>query len=250
VLLGAAIALGFLLMIWKRRKKTKNEGDIVSMTQQPEEAKRRKAKEPAGKKIKRIILDVLLAVAILAVVSAAVSAIFFNNEDTFLLGYKPYIVSSESMAPAYRKYAVVLVKNQTYDEVEPGELIAFRADELGGKPAFHRVVEITPDGFITKGDANKINDGQVVDREAFLGRRVWHTNLTADLIPLLMTPKGFIFIIVLPVLLIFLIIIFIKVLQIARKNNRKPARAHPRHLSRPDSGQVKDIDSDSEVHED
>jgi signal peptidase len=136
------------------------------------------------------------------------------------------------MEPACRKYAVVLVKNDTYDDVEAGELVAFTAEALGGKPAFHRVVEVTPDGFVTKGDANKINDGQIVNRDSFLGREVWHTNLTADLIPLLTTPKGALFLVALPVLLIFLTVVFIKILRNLWKKNETAKRGCPACIRR------------------
>jgi signal peptidase I len=114
------------------------------------------------------------------------------------------------MTPAYGKYALVLVKNKTYDKVDPGDVIAFKADGLGGNTALHRVVSVTPEGFITKGDANKQADRQMVNDLAFLGRTVWHTNLTTKLIPVLQTPKGIFFMAALPMAWVILVIRLIR----------------------------------------
>lgn len=159
--------------------------------------------------IKRIAVNLFLGVILLLMLSA-----IFNTNST-LFGYKPYFVASESMTPTYKKYAFVVVKTNFYGTVKPGDVIAFRANDLGGQSALHRVVSVTPEGYVTKGDNNKGTDQQVIDRSVFLGRAVWHTNLTSKLIPVLKTPKGIFFMAVLPIAWIVLIITFTK---LCRKN--------------------------------
>ena len=173
----------------------------------------RNNKKLSGGRVKRVILNILLCITAAILVFTAVSAIFFNKGDTFLFGYKPFIISSESMEPAYLKYGAVLIKNGGYDDVKVNELIAFKAEKIGGKPAFHRVVKITEEGFITKGDNNKIIDEQIVNRGAFIGREVWKTNATAFIIPQLQTVRGFVMLVIAPVLLIAAIILFVKILK-------------------------------------
>lgn len=163
------------------------------------------------------MLNVLMCISVALVVLTAVYTLFFHRDDAFLFGVKPFMISSESMEPTHKKYAVVIVQNNSYDDVKVGDLIAFRADPLGGKPAFHRVMEVTPDGFVTKGDANRINDDQIVNREAYLGREIWYTNFLGTLIPLLQTPKGLLSLVILPALLIIILIVSIKILKSLRK---------------------------------
>jgi signal peptidase len=169
------------------------------------------------KKVKRkasgIVINIVLALAILLVVVSTASMFVIDKYDTFIFGYKPFIVSSESMAPEIQKYAIAIIKKTGYDEVKVGDKIAFRADLLGGAPAFHRVIEVTPEGFITKGDANNVADDQIVIRETFIGKEVWHTNVMAKLIPLLKTPKGVLMIVALPICLAALLVVFVKALK-------------------------------------
>ena len=166
-----------------------------------------------GRKVSFVILNVLLTVAAVLLLIIAIPTLFFDDEDVFLFGYKPFVVSSESMDPQYKKYALVVIKCGTYDEVAVGDLIAFRADRLSGQPAFHRVIEITEHGFLTKGDNNKLQDSQVVNEGMFLGKEVWHTNATAAIILQLQTSKGFFMLIILPFLGVLLLIIFIKMIK-------------------------------------
>lgn len=161
-------------------------------------------RETAFRKIKRLVINILLMASILLVIITAVFG------TCTLFDYKPYLIISESMEPAYKKYALVLIQYNTYDDVKPGDVIAFKSDALNGKPALHRVVSTTLEGYITKGDANKLVDDQIIGLSGFLGREIWHTNLTAKLIPALKTPRGFIFLTIMPALLIILVTVFIK----------------------------------------
>ena len=170
-------------------------------------------KEPMGKKVKRIIINILLGLTISLVLFTIISVFFFNNKDAHFFGYKPYIISSESMEPIYQKHCIVIIKKNTYDQVKEKDLIAFKAEKIGGKPAFHRVIEVTPEGFVTKGDANQLQDEQVVNRDAFLGREVFHTNAIAKIFPLTQTTQGLILLIGTPVLLIAIIIIVTKLVK-------------------------------------
>jgi len=173
---------------------------------------------PKSKKITNAILNFFLALSILIVALAAVWAIFFRSEDTFLFGYKPFIVASESMEPAIKKHAVVLIKKIDYDDINAGEVVAFKSSQMSGKVALHRVVDVTPDGILTKGDANRIVDEYPVTQDVYLGREIWHTNLTASLLEVLQTPRDIFLFIVLPLLFI---ITFVVLLVFIRKTARR-----------------------------
>jgi len=163
------------------------------------------------KKMKNVLINILLTTSVMLVSFAILSLFIFNNEDTFLLGYKPYIISSESMEPTYKKNALVIIKKADFSTIQIGDVIAFKAQAFGNKPAFHRVIDVADTGFITKGDAVKIRDDQIVNGNTFLGKDIWHTNFTASMIPLLQTPRGIINIIILPIIGIVFLILFINV---------------------------------------
>ena len=170
-------------------------------------------KQTKTQKIKGFILNFLLGLSILIVLLAVVNMVFFKSEDAYLFGYKPYFVASESMEPAFMKYGFVLIHKGDYDDIKEGDVIAFKAYQINGRASLHRVLDVTPDGILTKGDAVKIADGQLVDRSNFLGHEVWHTNLTAVLYMALQTPQGVFYIIILPCLLIVFLTVIVRVMK-------------------------------------
>ena len=166
------------------------------------------------------VLNLVLGLSIVLMILSAIAAITLKNQDAFLFGFKPYIIASESMEPTYQKYAFVLIRNSGYDDVKEGEVIAFKADMINGQAAFHRVLTITPDGLVTKGDANRVADDQLVTQNNFLGREVWHTNFTATAFFMLQTPGGILLVLILPLLAVILILA-IKIMKMQKKASRR-----------------------------
>jgi signal peptidase len=159
-------------------------------------------KQSKGAIAKRVIMNSMLALSLLVVSLAVIWALFLKTDDAFIFGYKPYIVVSESMQPTIQKYAFVLIEQTDYDEIAVGEVIAFKSSQVSGVPVLHRVVDITPEGIVTKGDAVDITDESVVTRNNFLGRRLWHTNLLARVFQICQTPQGFFLVVILPCLVV------------------------------------------------
>jgi signal peptidase len=167
-------------------------------------------------KVGGIIINIFLAISILIVLMILFSTIFLGRENANFFGYKPYIISSESMSPSYEKYAMVVIKKGGYNKVDEGDIIAFKAALAGGKPVFHRVYEVTPEGYITKGDANEFADEQVINEDAFIGNEVWHTNVTAYIVPVFQNPKNIIYICAI-LAFIIIITVLVKILRRHRK---------------------------------
>jgi signal peptidase len=164
-------------------------------------------KQAKIQKIKQTILNIILGISIILLLQAAATVLFFRSEDAFFLSYKPFIVAGDSMSPSIKKYAFVLVKNGGYNNLSVGDVIAFKAKQIGGQTALHRIIDVTPDGFVTKGDATRVKDEQFVTEDNFLGREVWYTNLTAELVPMLQTTRGVISVILTLCLLIVIPVI-------------------------------------------
>ena len=159
-------------------------------------------KQAKNQKIKQTILNIILGISIILLLQAVATVLFFRSEEAFFLGYKPFIVAGDSMSPSIKKYAFVLVKNGGYNNLSVGDVIAFKAKQIGCQTALHRIIDVTPDGFVTKGDATRVEDEQFVTEDNFLGREVWYTNLTAELVPMLQTTRGVISVILTLCLLI------------------------------------------------
>lgn len=87
-----------------------------------------------------------------------------------LAGYRPVVVLSGSMEPAYHVASVIYYKAAPFDQISEGDPITYRAGE--DSLVTHRVVEkqeITRQ-FITKGDANPTQDPNPVSYENVVGK--------------------------------------------------------------------------------
>lgn len=82
------------------------------------------------------------------------------------LGYRQVVVGSGSMAPSLNVADIVVVDDLKDDNVVVGTVIDYPTVE---GMQIHRVVQVLPDGFRTKGDANPTVDSDVVAREGVSG---------------------------------------------------------------------------------
>lgn len=85
------------------------------------------------------------------------------------LGFKSFAVISGSMEPNIPVGSIVYSKEREFTDIEVGDVITFYS---GDNIVTHRVVEINNDekSFVTKGDANNVNDGQAVSYENIIGK--------------------------------------------------------------------------------
>ncbi|CAN5249446.1 hypothetical protein BH18ACT5_BH18ACT5_16460 [soil metagenome] len=85
---------------------------------------------------------------------------------SLLLGWKPLVVISESMAPLIRAGDLVLIDQQSLG-VGNGSVIAFRT--AAGEVMLHRVVGQEQGTYLTKGDHNNVRDSDPVAFGAVFG---------------------------------------------------------------------------------
>ncbi len=89
----------------------------------------------------------------------------------YLFGFTPYVVLSGSMEPTIKTGSLCFInKHAKYETIKEKDIIAFKAS--GGTLVTHRVVSIDENGFVTKGDNNKNQDG-VSNRSQFVGKNVF-----------------------------------------------------------------------------
>ena len=96
-----------------------------------------------------------------------------SGEAPKFLGYQTYIVLSGSMNPEFNTGAMVFVKPTDSSALQAGDIITFRGDsgDSGDLTTTHRIIEVLLDGsFVTKGDANSVNDPNPISGEQVVGR--------------------------------------------------------------------------------
>lgn len=95
--------------------------------------------------------------------------------------YQVFHVVSGSMAPEIPIGSLVYVQPTAPEEIQPGDIIAFRSGE---SVITHRVVKnyLVEGEFVTKGDANEVEDGNRVDYEELIGKIVRHYPYLGELL--------------------------------------------------------------------
>jgi signal peptidase len=95
-----------------------------------------------------------------------------------VIGLQVFTVLSGSMEPAYHTGSLIYVKDVDPFELEAGDVITFMLNE--DTVATHRIVGVVPDEndpntirFRTKGDANNMEDGQLVHYKNVIGTPVF-----------------------------------------------------------------------------
>lgn len=88
-----------------------------------------------------------------------------------VVGIKPYVVLSGSMEPTIHTGSVCLINQKAeYEDIMTNDVIAFKS--ASNQLVTHRVIQITDEGFETKGDNNDVSDGISTTKENFVGLNV------------------------------------------------------------------------------
>ena len=150
-----------------------------------------------------------------------------------VLGYSVFRVMTGSMEPEIREDSLLVVKKTPPEDIVPGDVISFFSPDpmLEGAVNTHRVVRIEKENgrtqFITKGDANVIEDTYPTDASALVGRVVFQSYGLGKAVSLLSNPLIFGTIILLPLLVILLMNLYRAVriaADIAKKEEEEAVR--------------------------
>ena len=88
-------------------------------------------------------------------------------------GYTPASITSGSMQPKLRPGDVVIAVGDGGSGIETGTIVVFE-DPSRGDLVTHRIVGVNDDGsYVTKGDANGVNDAEAVPPENVRGVGKW-----------------------------------------------------------------------------
>ena len=150
-----------------------------------------------------------------------------------VLGYSVFRVMTGSMEPEIRENSLLVVKKTPPEDIVPGDVISFFSPDpmLEGAVNTHRVVRVEKENgriqFITKGDANVIEDTYPVDASALVGKAVFKSYWLGKAVSLLANPLVFGIIILLPLLIILLMNLYRAVriaADIAKKEEEEAVR--------------------------
>jgi signal peptidase I len=155
------------------------------------------------------IINYSLVIFILVTLLAAVIVMFFRMSGSALSigGMRLLRIVSGSMEPIYKAGDYVVSFETETDKLTTDDIIAFVSDEgeTTGEVIVHRIVSVGEDGtFITRGDANPIDDYSTVKVERIIGKAAFHISVLKYADKLFSGIWGFVALIVLP--LLFMII--------------------------------------------
>ncbi|MDR1032799.1 MAG: signal peptidase I [Candidatus Nomurabacteria bacterium] len=157
---------------------------------------------------------VFTIVSVLIFISTATFVALANlsgrADQAFVFGLKPLLVTSGSMESNYKKHSLVLAQKTSFDDIERRDVIIFKQGSAANQMVMHRVVDITDDGLVTKGDALDAPDSGHVTDDNLVGRVVAHTNLFIDYWNTVRTPVGALLLIILPIIGLVLLIVAIR----------------------------------------
>ena len=124
----------------------------------------------------------------------------------FCVGVRPYAVQTGSMEPEIMTGSLCFVNHKAaYESITIGDIIAFKLES--GMMVTHRVVEISEEGLITKGDANNAVDANVITDVEYVGKTFYWIPNIGYLMMFIRTRRGII--ISVSVFLIFFLIGFL-----------------------------------------
>jgi signal peptidase I len=172
--------------------------------------------------IKNIFTGLMVVLAIVMMLFTMVSTIF-GSTDKSILGYKAYIVLSDSMSKTdFDAGDLIIVKEVDSSTLQEGDIIAYisQNSESYGEVITHKIRSLTTDnnepGFITYGTTTDTNDSTIVTYPYVLGKYSFHIPKLGTFFNYLKTTPGYITCILIP----FLTLIIIEIINSIRLFNK------------------------------
>jgi signal peptidase len=123
-----------------------------------------------------------------------------------LAGYQMYIVLGGSISPTFEMGSLALLKPVEVTDIQVGDIITYSSPSDAASLTTHRVMEIHEDNglfhFITRGDANEVNDPSPVAGANVLGKVIFTIPYLGYLLHFGRSKVGLLMLVVLPGLII------------------------------------------------
>jgi len=131
-------------------------------------------------KIYNTIQWIFMGIGFLLILTLAV--LFFG------MHIKPCIIMSESMEPTIMTGSICFI-DEDVGMYEVGDIVTYDKDD---KSIIHRIVEITDEGYITKGDNNDVVDPGIRAENDITGTFVYTIPKIGNVVLLVQNPVGLI----------------------------------------------------------
>ena len=127
----------------------------------------------------------------------------FLGESPSVFGYSFYYVLTESMEPEIMAGDMILGKYAAPEDLQVGDIVTYVGESgaLADKIITHKIVEIDGDILTTKGVANDLADPSIYASQV-LSRYVGTIPLAGKLFSVINSKFGFIFLIIMPLVLL------------------------------------------------
>ena len=146
-----------------------------------------------------------------------------GDEPPTVLDHQIYIVQSNSMSPTFKTGSLLIIKKVDAAAIRENDIITFRRNR-DNVATTHRVMSILNDEglqFVTRGDANNVDDPLPVSAEDVSGIVVASLPYIGYFIGFIRTKQGLLICIIIPAL-ILMIFQVLKLLKEEKKKERKP----------------------------
>ncbi len=112
-------------------------------------------------KILNIIVPALLIILALNLITTKSDKLFE------IIGYRTYTVLSGSMEPKFYPGDIVITKHKNKTDIKLNDIVTYKDSE--GVVITHRIIKETPEGYITKGDNNNVEDAEILTKDNIIG---------------------------------------------------------------------------------
>lgn len=146
-------------------------------------------------KIFNAVMSVLLVIVLVFSIGLLYSKIIKKDGLPQSFGYSYAVVASGSMSPAIKTGELVVIKRN--DSYVVDDIVTY---ESNGIYITHRIISVTRTGYITKGDANNIPDGEI-SASRVCGRVIYHSMKLGRAFDFISSPFGALCIIIIAALL-------------------------------------------------
>ena len=142
-------------------------------------------------------------VGLIICLSIFVMTLRFLGETPSVFGYSFYYVLTESMEPEINSGEMIIGKETAPEDLQVGDVITYKGEtgDLYGKIITHEIVEIKDGIVTTKGVANDLPDPPI-NSSQILSKYVATVPLAGKLFSAINSKYGFIFLIVIPLVLL------------------------------------------------
>lgn len=138
--------------------------------------------------------NILLTIAVLAILPVVVFTLV-SSKTNIIYGIKSFVILTGSMEPNLPAGSVIYTQPATTYKLN--DVIAFNQTN---RTVTHRIAQVKgANTYITKGDANNVQDSDPVSSASIIGKQVFSIPYLGSFILFLSTLPGFILFIVIPI---------------------------------------------------